>query len=89
MSRAGQITTEEAEQGLQDALNLDIIIYGTSQLPQFHQRAFKLTKSLGLAAVYDAHYLAVAEQLEADFYTADKRLYNSVKNLLSWVYLVE
>lgn len=87
--KAKQITSEEAKQVLEDIFSLDIILYDASQLPRFHQQAFELAENLGLAAAYDAHYLVVAERLEADFYTADRRLYNSVKNSLSWVYLVE
>jgi len=34
---------------------------------------------------YDAHYLALAEMLGCEFWTADRRLYNAVKEELPWV----
>jgi predicted nucleic acid-binding protein len=36
-------------------------------------------------SVYDASYLAVAENRNFDFVTGDKRLYNAVKEKLKWV----
>ena len=53
--------------------------------PDLHRRAFELADELGLSAAYDAHYLAVAEAHECEFWTADEKLYNAVKDKLSWV----
>lgn len=86
MSIAGQILPEEAEQLLHEALNLGIILYGDKDL---YKRAMVLARSLSLAAAYDAHYLALAERFNAKFYTSDKRLFNSVKNTITWIHLVE
>ncbi|MEA5537299.1 hypothetical protein [Crocosphaera sp. XPORK-15E] len=44
---------------------------------------------MSLPATYDAHYLVLAQRFQADLYTSDKRLFNSVKSSLSWVHLVE
>lgn len=41
-----------------------------------------------LPASYDAHYLALAAREQCEFWTADERLYNSVKGRLSWVRLM-
>ena len=86
MSVAGQILPEEAEQLLEEAFNLGITLYGDKAL---HQRALILARSLNLPATYDAHYLALSERFNAEFYTSDKRLFNSVKDTLSWIYLVK
>ena len=75
MSVAGQILPEEAEQLLEEALNLGITLYGDRDL---HKRASALAKSLNLPAAYDAHYLA-----------SDKRLFNSVKQTITWIHLVK
>lgn len=40
-------------------------------------------------SVYDAAYLAIAEQFKAEFVTADKALYNAVRKDLSWVKLIQ
>ena len=85
LSLAGQISLEEAEQLLKEALNLGIILYGDRAL---HERAFTLAKNLNLRAAYDAHYLALAERFDAKFYTSDKRLFNSVKDTITWIHLV-
>ena len=51
----------------------------------FHQRAFALANQLGRPAAYDTHYLALAEHLACDFWTADERLVNAVQSTFSWV----
>ncbi|MGD1699403.1 type II toxin-antitoxin system VapC family toxin [Dapis sp. BLCC M229] len=79
------LTSEEATEALEYILNLEIILHGNASL---HRRALSLAQNLTLPAAYDAHYLALAEQLSADFYTADTRLFNAVKNFFPWVYLV-
>ena len=88
MSKAGQITILEAKEALNDALSFEIILYGHLQLDDLHQKAFALANNFKLPASYDAHYLAVAESLNCEFYTGDKRLYNVVKDSLTWVHLV-
>lgn len=40
-------------------------------------------------SAYDAAYLAIAEQVKAEFITADKALYNAVSKDLSWVKLIQ
>lgn len=81
---AGQILPEEADQILEYILNLEITFYSEATL---HRRALILARNLTLPAAYDAHYLALAEQLEADFYTADRRLFEAVHTTLPWVHL--
>jgi predicted nucleic acid-binding protein len=53
-----------------------------------HQRALELAAQLNRPATYDAHYLALAERLGVEFWTADERLYNAVRHALPWVRLV-
>ena len=47
--------------------------------------AFEWTLRLGRAAAYDSFYLALAERLHCELWTADRRLCNAVK--LPWVHL--
>jgi predicted nucleic acid-binding protein len=86
MNLAGQISSKEAEQLLEEALNLGITLYSDKAL---HSSALAFARSFNLSAAYDAHYLALAERFNAEFYTSDKRLFNSVKDTLSWIHLVK
>ncbi len=81
----GELLPEEASELLELALRLDITLYGDADL---HRRALKLAKSLSLPATYDAHYLALAGRLGAEFWTADKWLVRTVQKTIPWVRLL-
>lgn len=82
---AGQLLPERASQALEAALNLNIRLYDDAEL---HQHALTLARQLTLPATYDAHYLALAQRLGAEFWTADRRLVQAVQATLPWVHLV-
>lgn len=46
--------------------------------------SFYLARRYGLSP-YDCAYIALAEKEKCDFFTADKKLFNSIKNYLPWV----
>lgn len=50
-----------------------------------HQRAWELARRFQRPQAYDSHYLALAELLGLELWTADERLYNAVKDALPWV----
>ncbi len=53
---------------------------------ELHQSALTWAERLGQAKVYDAHYVALAESLSAEFWTVDQRLFNSLNSLgVDWV----
>jgi predicted nucleic acid-binding protein len=54
----------------------------------FHEAAIETAWKLNRPATYDAHYLALAEKLGAEFWTLDQRLFNAVRHQLPWVHLV-
>ena len=94
MRRAGQLLDTEAQQSLNNALNLPIRLYGDHAVAgepdrQLHQQAFEMAQQFNLPAAYDSHYLALAQRFQADFYTGDKRLFNTVRSTLPWIHLVE
>jgi predicted nucleic acid-binding protein len=84
----GLITLDETEQLLTyvllKAIDLDI-----SQSHILSIRAIKLSHQFSLPAVYDAHYLALAERENCQYWTADKRLLNAINGKLSWVHKLE
>ena len=81
----GMLTPGEAQEALDLILALDI---SPVIPPSLHQRAWDLANRLELPAAYDAHYLALAENLGCEFWTADLRLHRSVKDRLAWVRLL-
>jgi len=56
------------------------------QIGAVHPRALELADRFRLPTAYNAHYLALAEFQRCEFWTADERLWNSVKRELHWVH---
>ncbi len=52
---------------------------------ELHQRAWEFAHHFNRPTVYDAHYLALADLLGCEFWTADERLFNTVRHELPWV----
>ncbi len=86
--RKGKITADEAAQTitylLQEVLEIDL-----KKDPAFNVRAMQLANLYGLPAVYDAHYLALAEREDCEYWTADNRLLTAVKGKLPWVHTLD
>ncbi len=82
----GELLVEEATELFEAILALKINVYGDAAL---HRQAVILARRFAFPATYDAHYLALAERLGADFWTVDRRLARAVQPNLPWVYLVE
>lgn len=72
----GHISLSQARQLLAGLLDLGIEI---RESPQIHFRAMELAQELQRPAVYDTHYLALADILGCELWTADERFFNSVK----------
>ena len=79
----GQITAEEGERALVLAQRLGVQLIAPHD--ELARSAFIWTLRLERAAAYDSFYLALAERLECDLWTADRRLCNAVA--LPWVRL--
>lgn len=69
-----------------DALDLPLELCGE---PDLQWRALDLANKFFLPAAYDAHYLALAQLLEGEFWTSGGRLARTVQSSLPWVHLVE
>ncbi len=81
----GMITAEEAENSLPLVSELAIQLVAADA--EQARLAFVWTRRLNRAAAYDSFYLALAESLGCELWTADQRLHNAVS--LPWVRLVE
>jgi predicted nucleic acid-binding protein len=84
--KLGYISTAALELAFKAALALPLELHGG---PDLHWRALELANRFSLSAAYDAHYLALAELLEGEFWTADGELARAVESALPWVHLVE
>lgn len=82
---AGPMSLDWVRTALAAALALPVRVETDAQL---HLRAVGLAARLALPAVYDAHYLALAESLALPFWTADRRLFRAVRDRLTWVHHV-
>jgi predicted nucleic acid-binding protein len=83
---AGQLSASTTQQALQSAIDLPIRLHDEASL---HAEAMEMAARFVLPAAYDAHYLALAERLGVQTWTADRRLANRVRHALPWVNLFE
>jgi predicted nucleic acid-binding protein len=78
------ITPEEAHQAIDDLDILDVTVLSLDK-PLYHT-ALDWAEKIGQSKAYDSVYLALAESLNAEFWTADQRLVNSARAIkISWV----
>lgn len=66
------------------ALPIDIV-YDQST----HENALSIAHRFRSGAAYDAHYVALAQHLHTELWTADKRLFNVLSPHLGFIKLVE
>ncbi len=76
------MTPENGLELLQEILRLPI---GYISPPDLHVRAYRFATRFNRPTAYDSHYLAVAETLGCEFWTADGKLANAVRGDLPWV----
>ena len=72
----GLMQMEDARRALEVALSLDITFLDPPELPL---KAFDLASRLNRPTTYDMCYLALTEIVGGEFWTADERLYNAVR----------
>ena len=71
----GDFAVDVASGLMEDLMSLGIAFHHG---PDLHRRALELASQLQQGAVYDAHYLALAESLGCELWTADQRFHRSV-----------
>jgi len=82
----GKIEPHDGQAALEQFVALEI---ESVHLPELHSKASALAKQFERPNTYDAHYLALADHFACPFWTADERLYNTVKSEFEWVKWVE
>ena len=70
----GELTVEDAVRLLEYLLASGIELRDE---PNLHARALQVASQLDQGAVYDAHYLALADILGCEYWTADERFYRA------------
>ncbi len=78
----GHISTEQALKGRDALLEYPVQLFMDDLLLK---RGFELATQFSRPTAYDAQYVAVAERLGCEFWTADERLFNTLKSSLAWV----
>ncbi len=82
--RKGEITVAKAIQALKDVLFPELVL-NFLEYAELSKRAITLAQQYSLPATYDTHYLALAEHEKCEYWTADSRLCNAVRDKLPWV----
>lgn len=84
---AKRITTEQAHMAIDDLFLLEV---ETQPLDiSLCKSALGWATRLQQARAYDAFYIALAERLQAEFWTADRRLANAAQQLgVNWVHWI-
>ena len=69
-----EISQIDASRLVANLLAVQLEFHDVSHL---HARAIELAGELGQRTAYDSHYLALAEALDCEFWTADRRFYRA------------
>ena len=72
----GHVAYDEARDVMANLMAIPIVYHQSASL---HSRAMELAEMLGQNMVYDSFFLALAEFLDCEFWTADKRFYNAAQ----------
>ena len=75
-SLRGQLTIVDTARMISHLLGSRLELHQTAEL---HVRALKLASDLQQGAVYDAHYLALAEEFGCELWTADQRFHRAAE----------
>lgn len=80
----GKLTYDEAARGLAKLFSLGVSLR-LAQYKEISKQAMMFARDFHLPATYDAHYLALAQHENCEYWTADTRLWNAVQAKLNWV----
>lgn len=82
----GKLTYDEAKKLLTKLFSIGTSLeFSEYQYKDISTRAMEFAHIYRLPAAYDAHYLALAERKNCEYWTADLRLWNAIGGKLSWV----
>jgi predicted nucleic acid-binding protein len=83
----GELEVDEAQAGLAAALALEVTLVPADD--ELCRSALHWAERINQTAAYDSFYLALASRLQADFWSADRRLINSARQTgVRWAHWV-
>jgi predicted nucleic acid-binding protein len=83
----GMLTTLQAIEAMDNILAVNIECVRPTR--KLHEKALHWADRLGHSRIYDAQYLAVAEQMRLPLWTADQRLVNGARDVgVTWVHWI-
>lgn len=77
-----KLDAESGLKALRKALAFDVQLL---TFPGIHEQAWFLASRFNQPATYETFYLALAERLGCEFWTADHRLVNTVRESFPWI----
>lgn len=86
--RKARLQLISMEEATRLAANLWDLGVQLRQPRELHLRAMVLAAELQQSAAYDAHYLALAQALDCDYWTADRQFYQSARNAYPRVHCI-
>ena len=78
------ITGKEGQQALNDILQMEIETYSLPDVKTVYYFSQGCKRS-----IYDSFYLILAQNLEAEFWTADRKLYDAVSSKFKFIKWIE
>ncbi|MCI0438957.1 MAG: type II toxin-antitoxin system VapC family toxin [Chloroflexi bacterium] len=80
--RRRSINAQEADEALERFLQLPVTLVSSQEL---YRRAIRYARENSLPTIYDSLYLVLAQEVNAEFWTADQRLLNSIRPHPPWI----
>lgn len=85
--RSDKFTLDAARESLTDVILKGLVFECSSPLA-VSMRAMEFAHRFNLSATYDSHYLALAEHVGCELWTADTMMWRAVKVQFDWVYWI-
>jgi predicted nucleic acid-binding protein len=80
--RRGDVGESQVDAAVESLWDQEIHILNPADLTE---RAYRFVRRHRLANVYDSHYVVLAQELGAEFWTGDQRMFNSLHTVAPWV----
>ena len=78
----GRLSSEEVYPLLVKMLGTNVTLHFDNELLL---QAYRIAEKYGLPTAYDSQYLALAERLDCEYWTADKKLFDAVSEKASHI----